>query len=50
MFAFVAVVVALVAGFVGGALFFRKHGERMVVGAAKVADAVKTVKETTKSL
>lgn len=46
----IVAVVALIVGFVAGALFFRKHGERVVADAAKVSSVVQNVKDTTKAL
>lgn len=37
-------------GFVGGALFFRKHGDRIVADVAKVSAVAQNVADTTKKL
>ncbi len=46
----IVAVVALVIGFVGGFLFARKHGDRVVSDIAKGAAVVQNVKDTTKAL
>ena len=50
MFSIIAVVVAFIVGFVGGFLFSRKHGDRVVADVEKASAVVQNIKDTTKSL
>ena len=43
-------VVALIVGFLAGALVFRRHGDRIEADAAALSAAAKNVADTTKKL